>query len=708
MDTRVRTPNDVFIVPQRLLVPLFQRPYVWNEENQWRLLWDDVRRHADLHLATPGANGSHFLGAVVLQHDHSGGLLPQRTIIDGQQRLTTLQLLLDATHAALTDAGQDTAAGFIDDLTANADKYTTSPEDRFKVWPTNRDRAAYNEVMAAAVPVDYESLEHRSSLIVQAHSYFAGAVGAWLAAGGAEAIQGRAMQIVKTLTTGIQLVVIELEATEDSQEIFETLNARGTPLTAADLIKNLIFQKLAQDGVDTEEAYREHWRLFETPFWETEISVGRYNVQRSSLFLNQWLMSRIGEEISPRATFTRYKHFIEHETKLSVLELLRVLHQQALVYQGWINEAASRDGDLSAVGMAVYRTQAAGLELLKPALLWLHEPGLDIPAASRDVAVRSIESWLIRRSVLRLTSSDLGRVVADLIRVHRPAPPAEVGQLTTAYLARLDRMSTYWPGDAEVRTTLFELAAYRRYPRGRLRMLLEAGEDYLRGYANGSHAFAHARVRRGTLTIEHLIPQRWRQNWPVGDVAAEIERDGHVQRLGNLTLLTGPLNSAVSNGAWLGTGGKWSSLEQHDVLLLNREIRKAGTSGWDEVRIDARAADLVDAILQTWPVPEGHEGPVNDRTAAEPSWVEVKDLVAAGLLTAGQVLRPREGAYSGVEAVVQPDGSMRLDGRDFTSPSGAGHHVVRHGINGWFFWYLEDGRRLADLREQLRSAKLAE
>ncbi len=68
METQVRTPQMVFMQPQRLVVPLFQRPYVWNQENQWEPLWDDVVRVADRLLKAPGVpQQPHFLGAVVLQ-----------------------------------------------------------------------------------------------------------------------------------------------------------------------------------------------------------------------------------------------------------------------------------------------------------------------------------------------------------------------------------------------------------------------------------------------------------------------------------------------------------------------------------------------------------------------------------------------------------------------------------------------------------------
>ena len=113
METQVRTPQMVFMQPQRLVVPLFQRPYVWNEENQWEPLWDDVVRVADRLFKQPTSkHHPHFLGAVVLQQVQNPiGLMQERTIIDGQQRLTTLQLLLDALHAELLAVGSAAASG---------------------------------------------------------------------------------------------------------------------------------------------------------------------------------------------------------------------------------------------------------------------------------------------------------------------------------------------------------------------------------------------------------------------------------------------------------------------------------------------------------------------------------------------------------------------------------------------------------------------
>src|SRR5829696_3048727 len=204
----------------------------------------------------------------------------------------------------------------------NAQPFWERPEDRFKVWPTNRDRSAFNAVMAAKPPVVYEELTDRSSRLVRAHEYFARRAREWLRAD-EQAIAARAAAVERTVRELIQMVVIDLTADENAQEIFETLNARGAQLTAADLIKNFIFQRLSESGVDIEAVYDQHWKEFETGFWETEISAGRVRHHRSSMFLNHWLIAKTGEEIVAREVFYRFKRYADFDCGISMVDLLR-------------------------------------------------------------------------------------------------------------------------------------------------------------------------------------------------------------------------------------------------------------------------------------------------------------------------------------------------------------------------------------------------
>ena len=697
MKTEVQTPMEVFHLPQHLEVPLFQRSYVWGEEEQWAPLWQDIRRLADIRLRDPYGPATHFLGAVVLQaHEIQHGHLSTANVIDGQQRLTTLQIVMSAAELVLDEAGLESLAGQLEALTCNQSNFVQPGDSNLKLRHTNRDREAFDEVMGAEPPVQHASLKHSASLIVRAHEFFTRSIAAWLGDTDAQDFPGRADALVSVLARGLQLVVISLNANENSQEIFETLNARGTPLTAADLIKNFVFQRLASEGVDTKHAYANDWP-FDTKFWEVEVSVGRYLVSRSSLFLNQWLMARTGEEIGPQSTFTRFKTFIEHECGKSMKDLLPEIKQQASQYQEWTEAAEDPNRQLTPVEMAVYRMRANTTELLKPILIWLHAPERHLPQDIVDEVIRITESWIVRRQLLRLTGSDLGRIVADLIRIYRETPPADLPEQIRSHLARLNVSSTYWPGDDEIREALTTESVYRRFKRGRLRMLLESIEDSYRASTN------QPQVPRRGYPIEHVLPQKWDSNWPVEGLEAEQERASRVHRLGNLTLLTSSLNSKVSNGPWL---TKRAAFSEHDTLLLtSRLLRASETTGWDETTIDERTNVLVGELLRIWPVPAGHSGVVLDSQSKEPDWVEVKHLVIAGSIEPGTRLTPRSGRWESARATIRPDGLIEVNGVTFETPSGAAKHVRGGATNGWYFWRLEDGRTLKDVRDSYRGTQ---
>jgi uncharacterized protein with ParB-like and HNH nuclease domain len=376
METQVRTPNTIFGQPQRFLVPLFQRPYVWNQEQQWEPLWRDVERVALRLLKNPGAKHEpHFLGAVVLQQVQSRtGELQERMVIDGQQRLTTLQILFDALHAELCRIDADVPAGRLEYLIENDKRFCKSNEDKYKVWPTNRDRPAFNEVMAAPYPIDYGVLKHQTSRLVQSHRFFSEQARKWLASEGVEQHHQRADAIERSVRELLQLVVIDLSVDENAQEIFETLNARGAQLTAADLIKNFVFQRLQEGGADVEKAYEKYWKDFETAFWETEVSAGRLRYQRSSLFINHWLISRTGEEIVAREVFSRFKTFADHEANVPMDGLLQQMSRAALVYRRITEEGDNTTGHIDRVGLFAYRIKAMESDVMKSALLALLDP----------------------------------------------------------------------------------------------------------------------------------------------------------------------------------------------------------------------------------------------------------------------------------------------------------------------------------------------
>ncbi len=230
--------HELFERERRYVVPLYQRSYVWTREEQLEPLWEDIRRQADgvREGAEKGVEKTHFLGAVVLNVVKIVGRHVARSeIIDGQQRLTTLQILLAALRDYSRTISPKSEAAF-DRLTRNPEEDDRSIE-RFKVWPTNSDREAFTAVMCAGAPEKLgDNINGRldgpgpMNRMAEAYLFFYRSVRSYVEEVSDPAgMDDRLFRIKQALRTALQFVIIELEESDDPQVIFETLNARIEP-----------------------------------------------------------------------------------------------------------------------------------------------------------------------------------------------------------------------------------------------------------------------------------------------------------------------------------------------------------------------------------------------------------------------------------------------------------------------------------------------
>lgn len=600
-------PSEIFGTHIRYVVPLFQRPYVWTRDEQWAPLWEDVRRVAETVLSAPapvfGASPvpPHFLGAIVVEaHESPTGFIAVRHVIDGQQRLTTLQLLLDAAQLVVQAYGDELDAAGLRNLVLNNPTVTQQPDEVFKVWPTDRDQDAFRAAMDDEVQLTGVLA---GSSIGRAHTFFAGQVTDWALAEGAGAARTRLHALVRALHDHLKLVVIDLERGDNAQVIFETLNHRGADLLAADLVKNLLFQLAASQHQDVHELYREYWKSLDTDFWRTPTRQGRLFRPRIDLFLNHWLTMKLVTEVATDRVFTAFRDDLVKPGLLDAADLMAELARDADIYARFDDFPSG-----SVEGRFHYRVvRALDAAVVSPLLLWLlrHD---EMPSEQRHKALRSLESWLVRRALLRATSKDHNRAVLDLLKALDAGGPAIAGDTTEAFLAAQRADSRYWPDDQALQESLAAEPLYKSLTRPRLRMILEALEDDLRSPLGEGTACPR------NLTVEHVMPQGWREHWGAdiaGDEIAELHRDRHVHALGNLTLVSGRLNPALSNRPWtdaeavsrnVGEHGKRSYLLKHSELKLNADLitREAG---WSEVDIAARTYAFAERITRIWPHP---------------------------------------------------------------------------------------------------------
>ena len=173
----------------------------------------------------------------------------------------------------------------------------------------------------------------------------------------------------------------------------------------------------------------------------------------------------------------------------------------------------------------------------------------------------------------------------------------------------------------------------------------------------------------------------------------EADRDRIIHTFGNLTLLTGKLNSKVSNGPWLGRSGKREGLEAHDVLLLNRDLLKKAGNQWTDDAIRVRTKELADVIIQIWPVPLNHRsGFTSDRPTFRKK-VHLSDLINNGALASGMTLFPRRKKFSGRVATLLADGQVEVDGMAYASPTDAATAIAGKRTSGWGFFLTDQASR---------------
>ncbi|HEX4966387.1 MAG TPA: DUF262 domain-containing protein [Thermoanaerobaculia bacterium] len=340
----------IFEKKMTLEVPMFQRQYVWGKDQQWEPLWEDIERKFLQYLEGQKDAPVHFLGAMVLDQKQTPTThVEKRQVIDGQQRLTTIQIFLAAFRDVCSENGcapapadpnsllgrflaeQESRARRVGALAARAARMANPVTDQFKVWPTQMDRTLFADVILSCTR---QKLEEKHPLtkrkfarkpdprpqMIEAYLFFHDRLSEFFLGSQGELpfaavfpLPARMEECFQALKNALKVVVIDLDHDDDAQIIFETLNERGEPLLPADLLRNFIFLRAARQGEKQEALYREYWQQFDDPFWRVEVRQGRLSRPRSDLYLQHFLASRQGTDIPIRHLFVEYKHWIERQ-----------------------------------------------------------------------------------------------------------------------------------------------------------------------------------------------------------------------------------------------------------------------------------------------------------------------------------------------------------------------------------------------------------
>ncbi|WP_313198148.1 DUF262 domain-containing HNH endonuclease family protein [Rhizobium sp.] len=605
MKPYTRSIIELFDGKRRYLIPLYQRQYAWKTSPQLELLWEDIES-ATVRLKADRASVSpHFMGAIVISQVKTYGKEVQAfEIIDGQQRLTTFQLLL----TALRDVAAKFESSYADEVSKyleNTGMMETPAIERFKLWPSLMDRRAFVSLIdkdadldkIAKKPLDEDGIVKPA---VAAHAYFQEKIAAHVTSEGQ--FDEHAMDILfEALKDGLAVVSIELEGGDDPQTIFETLNSRGVDLTAGDLMRNFIFQRAKGLGqkassLIVDELYEKYWLPLDHAFWTENASRGRQTSSRLSWMLTDHVSMHLADTVSIEKLFDTYRRWILGARPFADVSEELVSISATAEVERRIFERTKGDP----LGRFGIFADAFDVSTAMPLVIYLAskaEIGSRLPEA-----LQILESYILRRDVCGLTTKAYNRLFVSILDKVRKAECDKVLALIETLSSRTAEIDK-WPNDAELLHAWLGRDQYKGQRQPRLRYIFEMIEQRKRSKLNEDIEIKSA------LSIEHIMPRGWKEHWPIPElenmaedeldhILRSADREQAINKFGNLTLLTQSLNATVSNGPF---SVKMPAVRSNSSLALNRELN--GFDTWNEDTIKLRGNALFETARQIWTPP---------------------------------------------------------------------------------------------------------
>ncbi len=601
MEPRKHTLAELFEGQLVYVVPSYQRLYVWNREDQWEPLWSDVEDIANVLLndaavrdsesVDPGSVEAHFLGAVVLKMSGSTpDLARQLRVIDGQQRLTTLQLLVAAAVTELERVGLSIPADRLRELTTNSSRSASSANGGYKIshhWhQRGHDYERFRDVMGAAL--NGAATDGIDGPMAVCYRFFQQAIRDWLRPHDAR-ISAAASALATTLIMKLNLVGIYLDTHEKEHIIFETLNARGEPLTEWDKIKNYLLYKADEEpGLSQESFFEDYLDRFDEPWWRRDVGRGIQR-PRTDIFADYWLESRKKAPVAVRRVFREFEKHVDNEGQ-SLESMMQEFVQDARYFERF-EEVDPGNGSREAQFHNRRLNMAIGA--IWPLLLQLQRFDADQP--ERDLWFAALESYFVRRMIVGYQARSYDQVAIELLSVLQTAngSAASIADVIVQQLLQNSEAASLWPSDVEVKQAVLG----RHLPQYAQRLVLSAIEQRLITNRAGISDLVP------NVQIEHIMPRGWQpESWPLPDsekpALAMTKREQAIETLGNLTLLNGRLNSSISNASW---SIKGSAIQESDNLFLNRRLLNESSCEWTEDDITRRGEWMYSIIVDIWP-----------------------------------------------------------------------------------------------------------
>ncbi|RVZ09646.1 DUF262 domain-containing protein [Helicobacter pylori] len=530
---------------KQFVIPIYQRVYSW-EEKQCKQLWDDI-------IKTGGNDQieGHFIGSIVFVHD---GIYTtnhnELLIIDGQQRLTTITLLLIALRNHSSD---EVKRKEIESYLINSNK---DGDKKFRLILSESDR----DTLLSLIDKNKREPSKPSLKIMENFKLFE----EWIR---------KNTDKLETIFKGLDKLMIVWIALEkgkdDPQLIFESMNSKGIELTQTDLIRNYI---IMETEIEKQEGfYNQYWRAMEEDFKQNEKLFNR--------FVRHYLTIKTGEIPNINKVYEAFKRY-QQERGIETEALLQDLQK----YCGYFCQIAFKkeaDKDLNkALGFLV----DLEMDVIYPLLLELYSDYSDGVLSDQDFTsiIALTESYICRRAVCGLGTNSLNKVFPSFTKHIQKDEYFKSLKAHFGYLTEKQR----FPNNDEFKEHFITIDFYHFQKR-------EYFFERLENFEREERVYTHE------YTTEHIMPQTLTEEWE-RDLGGNFQaiHDKYLHTIGNLTL-TG-YNQDYSNNSFQEKRDMEKGFKQ-SPLKLNQSLKDLESFG--EKEIEKRANDLADWALKIWTYP---------------------------------------------------------------------------------------------------------
>lgn len=535
--------QDIIQCTKQYVVPLFQRAYSW-KKSEWQVLWDDIAELCSLDNPRP-----HFMGSIVTIPTASRPEgVNKFLLIDGQQRLTTSFILL----CALRDKAKQSRNKQLGEeihQTILVNPYENGL-DYYKLMPTQLDRTAFHRIINNESPIE-------NNVISECYLFFE------------RKIRNSKLEfekIKRVICNNLSVVSVVLSNEDNAYLVFENLNAKGRPLTEADLIRNYFFMRI--DVETQEEVYKKYWSPMED-------MLGEYLTE----FVRHYL-TKSGKEIKQNQIYFEIKDLIS-KGEGDAISHLKDLYIFANYYAKLLNPERE---EKESIRKYLHRINRLKTFTVYPFLLNCYDELSQDRISEEDfVAIlKIIENFILRRFICNVPTRGLNRVFALLYsQVSKNSNLA-----ADSFLVRLksDLQSRNYPKDEEFKLRLMDVKLYGENRSEKAKLILESVEE----------SFQHKeQVFFDKLSIEHIMPQTL-NDWWKKHLGEDWEQTHQllIHSLGNLTLTA--YNGELSNDDF----PEKQTHFQKSHLELNKYFHNK--KSWCRKDIEKRGEYLAEIALQIW------------------------------------------------------------------------------------------------------------